>query len=300
MNKKLFLFLLTLIFSILGSSIKAEEQSEHKEPFYSQLNRTIIRLEHYEELRFEGSDQIEKINKPDGTAFFVRIGNNLFVVTTRHVVEKNYDLHARVQSKDKKTGEIEVILLKLPRHRWVYHPEKGNENTHYVDVAAMKLRWIKDRQIKAFRYELAESEKSEKNQLPFDDPKPPDAVLVFGFPRDIGFKLLEQRPFGRLGIVSMSTGKEFLEMRINDAYKFAEEKACLIDVEAFPGNSGSPVINQFMPLIDPNIKLLGLLIAASDEMDFAVIEPVSRIRETLEIAKKQPTKDLDCWFSFDR
>jgi len=55
---------------------------------------------------------------------------------------------------------------------------------------------IKNREIKAFLYEP----ESESNLLPLEDPVPPQAVLVFGFPLDIGFNLLEQRPFGRLGI----------------------------------------------------------------------------------------------------
>jgi len=70
-------------------------------------------------------------------------------------------------------------------------------------------------------------------------------------------------------------------------------------VGAFAGNSGSPVINHFIPLIDPSIKLLGLLVAANLNMKYAIIEPVSRIKETVEIAKNQSVEDLDCWFFLD-
>ena len=289
--KKIAFFILLLFFIIEISFIcLAKAQTEKKEDFYSQLCRGIIRLEHNEEIKEKSSNKITNITRPDGTAFFVRSGDDLFVVTARHVVEKEYDLHARVQCKNRITGDNEVILLKLKRDKWVFHPEDESIDTNYVDVAVMKISWIPDRGTKMFRYELPNTEEANKNQLPFEDPLPPDSILIFGFPLDIGFKLSEQKPLGRLGIVSMVTGKKFL--KINN--KFAEEKAMIIDAKMFPGNSGSPVINQ-LSLLQVEIKLLGLVIATNENLDFGIIEPVSRIRETIEIAKEGP-KNIDCWF----
>lgn len=289
--KKIAFFILILLFIIEISFIcLAEAQTEKKEDFYSQLCRGIIRLEHNEEIKEKSSNKITNITRPDGTAFFVRSGDDLFVVTARHVVEKEYDLHARVQCKNRITGDNEVILLKLKRDKWVFHPEDESIDTNYVDVAVMKIGWIPDRGIKHFRYELPNTEEANQNQLPFEDPLPPDSILVFGFPLDIGFKLSEQKPLGRLGIVSMVTGNKFL--KINN--KFAEEKAMIIDAKMFPGNSGSPIIIQ-LSLLQPEIKLLGLVIAMNENMDYGVIEPVSRIRETIETAKEGP-KNIDCWF----
>lgn len=269
MSKKLFVVVVIVLSFLIGNSTKAGEH------IYSQFSRAIVRLEQFKSLEGE--------NRPVGTAFFVRVGNELFIVTARHVAQQDYDLHARVTCKNTKTGQIEVILLKLPRDRWVYHPEQVDEDSRYVDVAAMKITGPGHLEIKHFNKE---------KHLSFKDPEPPDTVLVFGFPYDIGFDLSEQRPFGRSGIVSISAGERFL--KIED--KFVEPKACVIDIEAFPGNSGSPVINQFIPLVDPDIKVLGLVIATNINMDFAIIEPVSRIRETLEIATKQSVEDLQCWF----
>lgn len=289
--KKIAFFILLLLFIIEISFIcSAKAQTEKKEDFYSQLCRGIIRLEHNEEIKEKSSNKITNITRPDGTAFFVRSGDDLFVVTARHVVEKEYDLHARVQCKNRITGDNEVILLKLKRDKWVFHPEDESIDTNYVDVAVMKISWITDRGIKMFRYELPNTEEANKNQLPFEDPLPPDSILIFGFPLDIGFKLSEQKPLGRLGIVSMVTGNKFL--KINN--KFAEEKVMIIDAKMFSGNSGSPVINQ-PSLLQLEIKLLGLVIATNENLDFGIIEPVSRIRETIEIAKKEP-KNMDCWF----
>ncbi len=256
-----------------------------------QLSRAVIRLEHSEKILKEGSNELINTNVSNGTAFFIGNTEDLFIVTARHVVEKDYDLHARVQCKNRITGETEIILLKLKKDKWVFHPKDESIDTNYVDVAVMKIGWIIDRDVKMFRYELPNTEAANQNQLLFEDPLPPESILIFGFPLDIGFKLSEQKPLCRLGIVSMVTGKKFLK---TENGKFADEKTILIDSNMFPGNSGSPVIKQLLPFAS-EIKLLGLVIATNERMNYAVIEPVSRIRETIEIAK-EGLKNIECWF----
>ena len=290
--KKFIFFKLILLFMIMLSFICfATEQTEEKEDLYLQLSRAVIRLEHSEKILKEGSNELINTNVSNGTAFFIGNTEDLFIVTARHVVEKDYDLHARVQCKNRITGETEIILLKLKKDKWVFHPKDESIDTNYVDVAVMKIGWIIDRDIKMFRYELPNTELANQNQLPFEDPLPPESILIFGFPLDIGFKLSEQKPLCRLGIVSMVTGKKFLK---TENGKFADEKTILIDSNMFPGNSGSPVIKQLLPFAS-EIKLLGLVIATNERMNYAVIEPVSRIRETIETAKEGP-KNIDCWF----
>ena len=290
--KKIVFFILLLLFIIEISFIcLAIEQTEEKEDLYLQLCRAVIRLEHIEEIPKEGSDEVINTNVPNGTAFFVRSGGDLFVVTARHVVENDYDLHARVQCKNRVTGDSEVILLKMKRDKWVFHPKDESIDTNYVDVAVMKIGWIIDRDIKHFRYELPNTEEANNNQLPLKDPLPPTSILIFGFTAYIGFELQEQKPMGRLGIISLVTGKKFLKMGNG---KFVEEKAILIDSNIFPGNSGSPVIKQLLPFAS-EIQLLGLVFATDESMNYALIEPVSRIRETIEVAKKE-LKNMDCWF----
>ncbi len=287
----LFLFF-GLIFLWLGNFAQAQYQQDEKESFYSKSNRVIIRVEHSERIVLEGpaSDKVKVQNKSDGTAFFVQAEEELYVVTARHVAEKGYDLHAKVRSKDTRTGEIKIIKLNLPWKRWIFHPLQGDGGTRYVDVAAMKINWMVGHQVMTFLYATGKQKNDRENQLSFLDPEPPQAVLVFGFPSEIGFELTEQRPLGRSGIISMVAGKKFLKME----GKFVEERACLVDIEAFPGNSGSPVINQFNNS-DPKIRLLGLLIGTNPRRHYAIIEPVSRIRETLEIAKKQFVENLNFW-----
>src|SRR4030043_700955 len=146
--KKIIAFI-SIIF-LFAISVKAEES---KENFYEQISRAVIRLEHIEQIKKEGSNIIETKNIPDGTAFFVASVNDLYLVSARHVVEKSYNLHARVRCKNEITKEIEVIFLKVPKDRWIFHNVTGDNNVNYVDVAVQKIAWIKDRTIKHFRFE---------------------------------------------------------------------------------------------------------------------------------------------------
>jgi hypothetical protein len=41
------------------------------------------------------------------------------------------------------------------------------------------------------------------------------------------------------------------------------------------------------------------VIATNEFMDYGVIEPVSRIRETIEIAKKETIEDINFWFTLN-
>ena len=294
MGKKTFL-VSGLILFLLGNIAGAEYKHDEKESFYSKSNRVIFRLEHSEKIILEGPGKVKEQDKSDGTAFFVQSKEELYVVTARHIAEKGYDLHAKVRSINLQTGEIQVIFLTLPRNRWVFHPSQGGPDTRYVDIAVMKINWMVDHQLMTFLYELDSQKEGEGNQLPLQDPEPPQPVLLFGFPSEIGFELTEQRPLGRLGIISMVAGNKFLKME----GKFVEERACLVDIEAFPGNSGSPVINQFNLITDPKIKLLGILIGTNPRRHYAMIEPVSRIRETLEAAKGQSLEGVSFWSTRD-
>jgi hypothetical protein len=264
---------------------------EEEESFYDQLTRAVIRLEHREFIQTAQTPPMHQLEI--GTAFFARTGNELYVVSARHVVEKKHDFSSRVQLLNVTTGAMAMFRLELPYGNWVYHPNNGDKDTHYVDVAAMKICVPVSHTPKCFGYEPADPNMKEKNQLPPFDAEPPEPILVFGFPDTIGFQLLEQRPMARLGIMSMSAGKEFLKYHIGDdpndpnLFKFAEERCCLIDARMFGGNSGSPVMNQIR-LGNSKPRLLGLVTATNRTLDFGVIEPVSRIRETLDIAKTKP------------
>ena len=270
-------------------------EAKEEENLYSQVSRAVIRLERAVAVPKKGSPgEVEKRIDSHGTAFFVARENGLFVVTARHVAEWQGELSARVKWVNKTTGKKEIVLLRLPRSRWIFHSNEGDEDTHPVDVAAMRIPWIQDQAVTFFRYELPGSKTEEETQLTMVDPSPPRRILVYGFPKDIGFELLEQRPFVRSGIIGMRTGKKFLRINHAGTNKFVDERCVVIDAAVFGGNSGSPMTNQ-TSAIDPNFQLLGLVVGTNSTLNYSIVEPVSRIREVLEQAKNQGPEDFVFW-----
>ena len=270
--------LLVMSFSVFIMPSQLQAADEKREPFYERLSRAILRLERVAEVT-ENGKKVPAL-APAGTAFMVGYKDKFFVVTARHVVSDKFDLLMRFQAtdNDKKNHTVSFVL---PKDKWVFHPNSGDKETHPVDVAVMKISVMGSQPIAGFNYDPAGAD----NQLPLVDPEPPEAFLLFGFPGDIGFELLEQKPMGRLGIISMKTGKKFL--KIGD--KFAEERSIVVDTRAFPGNSGSPVFSTS----GNRPKLLGLLSASNADMSYSIIEPVSRIREVVELASQQPVQVLN-------
>ena len=187
---------------------------EAKEPFYTQVSRMVVRLQHSEEVKREGQDKPLRSITPDGTAFFVKAFDRLFVITARHVAEKNYDLHAPVPARTTATGDTTLVQLRLPRRRWVFHPNGGDSQTHAVDVAVMRIPAMRDHGIVNFQY--CPDKCDEGNNQLGEDPQPPALVLVFGFPLNIGFTLREPRPMARQGIVALVADEAFLKVNYRD------------------------------------------------------------------------------------
>ncbi|MBA3034991.1 MAG: trypsin-like peptidase domain-containing protein [Desulfobacterium sp.] len=276
-----------LLIGLTGNAIAGDNQ----ESFYAKIGRTVIRLEYLTETLKEGNVKSVTASNPDGTGFFILSGNSLFLVTARHVVDTDHDLRARVNIFNEVTKKSAILLLRLPRKNWIFHPDNGNDKIDAVDVAVIKLPIpiIEGDFSNSFGAFIYDPNNSKDNQLPAKDALPPEQVVAFGFPGDTGFKLLEQRPMGRFGIIAMVTGEEFVKI---DNNKFANGRCSMLDIKAFPGNSGSPVISA-----TGNINLLGVLIA-SNSSDFALIEPVSRIREIMDIAIKTPIQNYDYWSKY--
>ena len=297
MEKKLLLFILNYIFFLACPfSSLAEAVPQKRGMVYERFSRAIIKLKHDERIHLKGSDKININVIPDGTAFLLYSRNDLFVVSARHVVEKSYDLHANVQAKNSETGVIKNFLLKLPRHSWVYHPDQGNEDTHYVDVAVMKISLLAGHELFTFQY----SPQWENTvDFPSHEQKTPTPVLICGFSGDTGFRTSKARPLSRLGIIPAfkDNSKSF---KISNG-KFVENKAFLIDAEISGGNSGSPVFQPSHPLLFRNdMRIIGLVIGADESMGLAIVEPASRIGETLNLARKRSAKDHTFWFSLAR
>lgn len=278
-----------------GICFAEDNKNKKQESFYSQIKRCVVRLEHSVKFLEEGSETPKENIISDGTAFFVKYKQYLYIVTARHVVEKDYDLHARVpviyKPGEEDKEQQEIVLMKLPKIGWIFHSEGEDAKSRFVDIAVMKIYPVKDRNIVHFVYLGKDDPKPEENQLPENDSIPPQEITIFGFPTDIGFELQEQRPFGRRGIISFVAEDKFIK---DSEGKYFETRCFITDAEAFPGNSGSPVVN--VPSIFKNkVELLGLIIATNNKQNFSIGEPVSRIREVLEYADKDTREPLKVW-----
>ena len=256
-------YVVIFISLIVTCSLNAQEKEES---LYDQISRAVVRLEHIDVITRSGQNDTLNIPKSNGTGFFVLYKNNSFLVSTRHVVEKNYDLRARVKIRNIILNQFEVIELRIPKDSWVFHPNHGSNSVRYVDVAALKLPSIKNRAILG----IQESLFAEK------DPEPPDDILVFGYPLVLGFELREQKPLARVGIVALIAKEKFLKL----GSKYVHKETRLLDVPMFPGNSGSPVFLK--PSLGVKLELIGLVIAGNERLDYAVCEPISCIKEVLE------------------
>jgi hypothetical protein len=278
-------FLLTslclLCFVVLAlSKVQAQEKQES---FYAQVTRSVVRLVHYDAtIQTHGRDNVPLTNirrQSDGTGFFIHTPNSLFIVTAAHsLAGRDYDLLALVPLKPEGEQQAKVWELRLPRSEWVFHPSKATERTHAVDVAAMKIPSHKNLGAIVFKYCLGDCPKEQHNQLANDDIEPPAQVVIFGYPQDTAITLREPRPVGQNGIVALKTNEEFL---IIDG-KYIESRAFLIEANIDKGSSGSPVIKT--PIVG-QLSLAGVLSARIPGQPYAVVTPVSCIREVLDLTK---------------
>ena len=225
----------------------------------------------------------------DGTGFFIKSGRDLFVVSARHVVEKSYDLEARVRAKNRRTGNVAEFLLRLPGDGWVYHPNGGDRRTHYVDVAIMKIDSIPGHALEYFRYDAGPPTASERSAGHMNVPLP---VMVYGFFGDTG-RRTTLIPVPRLAIIPIKA--HHFVFRINNR-KFAEGAAFLIDAGISRGNSGSPVLESVpQHLFTRDMKIIGMVIGTNEQLACAVVEPASRIREAIRFAKKRSCLKTALW-----
>lgn len=285
-----------ICFTLMFKALTALAQEAPKEPFDIQARRVIFRLEHEETISRKGQVDTDHVFRSDGTGFVVADAERLYLVTARHVAAQKFDLRARVPSRRIDTGATEVIELRLPKGAWVFHDEgpsiqstpSGVRRYHGVDVAVAPLPGIKNRAIVKFMA-CRQCPENEKNQLATEDPAPPMRVFIAGFPGDLGFEVLEQRPFFRSGIVAYTPGPGVMSA----SGAFVNEKCVVVDGKSEGGNSGSPVFS--MSEFNGQITLVGLVIASNPATDVVIVEPASHIWETLEKARASIPSEMPSW-----
>ena len=235
------------------------------------------------------------------TGFFVKKGDNLYVVTAGHVARDPFSYTAIVRAVAAQSDGSPVsvnVRLTMPHEKWVLHPDEGDATHLAVDVAAMK---ITDRGgLRVFWYCPSNCPNDKQISLAMEDAEPPMPVLVFGFPlNEPGLKLLRSVPLGRQGIIGLI---DTTEDEINLDGKYFDRRGFIIDIPTIiGGNSGSPVFSN-TPFVASS--LVGLISGATDKGDpgsyamaggYAVAEPASRIKEVLDSPRIQEMPAVDTW-----
>ena len=176
------LSMIAAVVSLCTSVIAGQSQVE---PLNAQIGRAVFRLEHQETVSRPGQAVADILLKSDGTAFLVTRSGVNYLVTARHVVERPYDLQARVPSKLSATEAINVVELRIPKESWTFHErgpdvrQDGGSTLRFrgVDVAVAELPILKDRSLVAFEW-CNPCDAGRRSQLVDNDPLPPLSVLI--------------------------------------------------------------------------------------------------------------------------
>jgi hypothetical protein len=266
------------------------------------IDYAVIRILNPKLKAINSDSPVYRAGCPLGSGFLINWKNDLFIVTARHIAEADTDLLGVVRVKNKKNNCIERYKIKLPKDYWIFHPEEGNNNTHYVDVAIMKINWLEGFEIKTFDYnEDFLDEKILNNILINRGIEKSYILIVYCWTSDIGEAELDpSRPIVSFADLSIKVPE--LKLKKDNTDINFEEKAIFCKGDVFHGNSGGPVIDM-MPWDKPKRKLLGLVIATDIDnfvnwkgnkpLGLIVIEPITRIKEVLSFAKNYPNNFKD-------
>lgn len=262
--------------------------------FYDALSRGVVRLEHYDVIERDGGELTEYIGHSDGTGFLVARAEKLFLVTAAHVARFPWDLRVRISGEERTGLGTTVAGLRIPREAWVFHPQgptltPDGKPVAAVDLAVAELPWHSNLRLRTIGFCPDPCTGDVVDQFAENDPDPPTMLLTFGFPKELGFEMRDQRPMARTGIVAMVAGEFF----VHTGEAYLDARARILDTDIFPGNSGSPVFSN--PTTSGAFELLGVVTAANDTYDFAVAEPVSRVKELLLHARDNPAPSRARW-----
>jgi hypothetical protein len=305
---KMRLLILFLIVVILISSFNfalfAEETINKMD-----IDNSVIRIINPKYKIINSDSPIYRAGSPWGSGFLINWENDLFIVTARHVAEADNDLLGVVRVKNKKNNCIERYKIKLPKDYWVFHPEEGNNNTNYVDVAIMKINWLEGFKIKTFDYNEDFLDEKILNDILINRGIEKAYILnVYWWTSDIDEAQLDHsRPIRQFAVLS----EKFKELKLNknNTPVDFENQVIVCKGDAFHGNSGGPVIDM-MPWDKPKCKLLGLVVASDIDnfinyagnkpLGLIVIEPITRIKETLSFARNYENEfKNDNWSPLD-
>ena len=286
-NISCILIILLFLFFINNISVSASVHFE----------RSVIRILIPDLKSSESNFKSEIIYKHWGTGFFVSWNNDLYVITARHVADVKNDLIGVIRLKNKKTNEIILFKISLPKNNWVFHPNIENNDYCSVDIAVMKINQLENYEIVAFVYNKDFLNKSYINKLlnQVFNPRSPFILQSYNWLSDWwGDKFKNE--FTRLTpALIVIENKLYQQKNLKNKVmnisnnKFFEKETIFIKGTMFHGNSGAPVIDV-SPFENPKNKLFGVFIALEEVKiqnnilppGMACIEPVYRIIETIE------------------
>jgi hypothetical protein len=289
---------LTLIAGFPSSSHAAQDRKS----VYTGVPSLVIQLVRFGKPLDDNGRPIEGLCRtPTGTGFFIsttRTPESLYLVTARHVMENAGELYARVPLVNTQTGNRQLFGLRLKKTDWITHPNEGTESILPIDIVIARLAKLPGVSGAAFTDCEGKCGGGSYDQLGGDDPEPPEDILIYGFPGEIGFRLKEPRPMGRKGIVALSAELgDAPYIKIDGQERLLNSKVFLMDIDMFPGNSGSPVLrfplHSFVPYLG------GVVSATNLQSRYAIGEPVSHVRELLDVAIDHPVAQ-NTWFTFDK
>jgi hypothetical protein len=274
------------------SGFAVKGQVPKPESFYASAQHAIIQLQH-----------LDGPTLHTATGFFVKKGDALYVVTAGHVAREPFSYTAIVRfvaasTLDGTSTSVDARLT-MPHESWVLHPDDGDATHSPVDVAAMKI--TDHGGLRVYRYCPSDCPAEKGILLAKEDAEPPMPVLVFGFPlNEPGLRLLRPVPLGRQGIIGLIDPRED-EVQVEEG-KYFDRLGFIIDIPTIiGGNSGSPVLSN-APLARQ--ALVGLISGSTDKGDpgayaraggYALAEPVSRIKETLDSSRIEKMPPVDTW-----
>ncbi len=229
-----------------------------------------------------------------GTGFLVGFyrdtKNQVFLLTNRHVLEKNTQVIIRFNKLDGTAANDFPLMLRNMNGESLYsgHPNDA------VDVAVVKLNSeFLSKTESNYQYFDIDSEAMSLEQMQMGNMNEGSLVYALGFPMNLVDKD-RQYPICRLGCIS----------RISDAFEFDNAVDFLVDAQTFPGNSGGPIVVRTGDSSDASttIKLIGILSAyipyreplysrqtgqqrslMEENSGLTVVHPVDRIREVINI-----------------
>lgn len=169
-----------------------------------------------------------------GTGFFVirkvdKEGNSYpYLVTNKHVLSGKQSIVIRMMEQNKNLKEIDVpIVSKNGNHLYKLHPIEK------IDVAVLPLNgsFITENKLEFSAFDIDEHAMSVSELLKrgIEDGS---LVYMIGYPMGLVIKD-SLSPICRLGCVA-----RFCEKQIKENYNI------LLDIQNFPGNSGSPVVSR--------------------------------------------------------